>query len=115
MGRRSITSESRSPTPPRRARATLFSEAQRALDRGGSWNRTVVVSSAASALGTSVEALLQSLFADLPGERLVNVPSPPPDPHDLAHRANLALAQGFLQRSSRVALAVQGNARAVVR
>ena len=103
------------PISPRWARATLFSEAQRALDRGESWDRTAVVSSAASAMGTSVEALLQSLFADLPSERLVNLPSPPPEPHDLAHRANFALAQGFLQRASRVTLAVEGNARAVVR
>jgi hypothetical protein len=100
---------------PRRARAALFSEAQRALGDGGAWNRALVVSSAASALGISDEALARSLFADLPGERLVDLSSPRPGPSDLALRANLALAQGFLQRSSRISLSVQGNARAVVR
>jgi predicted nuclease of restriction endonuclease-like RecB superfamily len=104
-----------SPISPQLARSALFCEAQRARDRGEAWDRRVVVSSAASTLGVSAEALLESLFADLPAERLVDLPSPPPDPHDLALRANLALAQGFLQRSSRVTLAVQGNARAVVR
>jgi len=104
-----------SPISPRLARSALFSEAQRARDRGEAWDRRLVVSSAASNLGVSAEGLLESLLADLPAERLVDLPSLPLDPHDLAHRANLALAQGFLQRSSRLTLAVQGNARAVVR
>ena len=73
------------------------------------------MTSAASTLGISGEALEGSLFTDLPGERLVDLPSPLPTPHDLALRANLALAQGFLQRSSRISLSVRGNARAVVR
>jgi hypothetical protein len=100
---------------PRRARTALFSEAQRALGAGGAWTRASAVTSAASTLGISGEALEGSLFADLPGERLVDLPSPRPAPHDLALRANLALAQGFLQRSSRISLRVDGNARAVVR
>ncbi len=100
---------------PRRARAALFSEAQRALGNGGAWNRASVVTSAASALEISDAALDRSLFADLPGERLVDLASRRPEPHDLALSANLALAQGFLQRSSRISLSVHGNARAVVR
>jgi predicted nuclease of restriction endonuclease-like RecB superfamily len=81
---------------PLRARAVLFREAQRALGGGGAWTRGAVVASAASTLAISSEELERSLFADLPGERLVNLPSPRPAPHDLALRANLALAQGFL-------------------
>lgn len=104
-----------SPMSPRLARSALFSEAQRARDRGEAWDRRAVASSAASSLEVSAEALLESLLADPPGERLVDLPSPPPDPHDLAHRANFALAQGSFQRSSWVTLVVQGNARAVVR
>ncbi len=73
------------------------------------------MTSVASALGISSGELDRSLFADLPGERLVELPSPRPVPQDLALRANLALAQGFLQRSSRISLLVRGNARAVVR
>ncbi|TMA32427.1 MAG: DUF790 family protein [Deltaproteobacteria bacterium] len=100
---------------PVRARAELFSEAQRSLGGGGRWNRGAVVASAASNLGTSGEELERSLFADLPGERLVDLPSPRPAPHELALSTNLALAQGFLQRSSRISLGIEGNARAVVR
>ena len=73
------------------------------------------MSSAAARLGVSPEAMLESLFADLPSERSVHLPAPIPAPSELARRANLALAQGFLQRSSRVTLDVQGSARAVVR
>lgn len=59
--------------------------------------------------------MLESLFADLPSERRVHLPAPIPSPPELARRANLALAQGFLQRSSRVTLDLRGSARAVVR
>src|SRR5438093_11915654 len=85
-----------SAVPPRRARTALFSEAQRALCDGRAWTRASVLTSAASALGYSGEEIEHSLFADLPGERLVVLTSPRPAPHDLALRANLALAQGFL-------------------
>ena len=104
-----------SPISPRLARRALFSEAQRARDRGGDWDRTTVLSAAASQLGTSPESLEQSLLADLPRERTLALPSPTPDPLELALRTNQALAQGFLQRSSRVSLVLEGNARAVVR
>jgi predicted nuclease of restriction endonuclease-like RecB superfamily len=104
-----------SPISPRLARRALFSEAQQARTRSEAWDRTRVLEAAASGLGLSPEALLRSLFADLPSERIVDLPSPPSDPHELARRANLALAQGFLHRSSRVTLVLRGNARAVVR
>jgi hypothetical protein len=104
-----------SPLSPRSARSALFFAAQRSRDQREPWDRGSVVSSAAAGLGASPESLLESLFADLPAQRRVVLPSPLPGPSDLARRANLALAQGFLQRSSRVTLDVQGNARAVVR
>ncbi len=104
-----------SPISPRLARGALFSAAQRSRDQRERWDRSSVVSSTAAGFGASPEALLESLFADLPAERRVVLPTPIPGPPDLARRANLALAQGFLQRSSRVTLDVQGSARAVVR
>jgi predicted nuclease of restriction endonuclease-like RecB superfamily len=100
---------------PRRARSALFTEAQRARDEHGPLDRTTVVAAAASKLGVSSEVLLSSLLTDLPGERRVRLPSPACTPHDLALRANLALVQGLLLRSSRVSIAVRGHARAVVR
>jgi predicted nuclease of restriction endonuclease-like RecB superfamily len=103
------------PVSPLRARAALFSEAQRTRTSGDAWNRAKVVQATASTLGISEDALDRSLFADLPRERRVELPAPQTAPQDLALRANLALAQGFLQRSSRVSLTVRGNARSVVR
>ncbi len=104
-----------SPIPPRVARRALFSGAQRARDRGGDWDRSQVLAAAASGLETSCEFLERALLADLPRERILDIPTPAPEPHELALRANFALAQGFLQRSSRVSLALEGSARAVVR
>ena len=104
-----------SPLSPRSARSALFFAAQRSRDQREPWDRSSVVSSAAVGLGASPEALLESLFADLPAERRVDLPSPMPTPTELVLRANFALAQGFLQRSSRVTLEVNGGARGVVR
>ena len=104
-----------SPISPRSARSVLFSAAQRSRARREPWDRSSVVSSAAAGLGISPEALLESLFADLSAERRVDLPSPMLAPPELARRANLAVAQGFLQRSSRVTLEVHGGARGVVR
>ncbi len=106
------------PVPPKEARKILFTEAQRARLQSlqsRTYDRDPIVAAVASKLGVSPPALLASLFADLPAERLVALPSPLPDPGDLALRANLALAQGFLQRASRITLELEGNARAVVR
>ena len=100
---------------PRRARAVLFAEAQRSRANEEAWDRAKVLDAVASALEISSEALDRSLFADLPRERLVELPSPRPAPHELTLRVNLALAQGFLQRASRVSLVVRGNVRPVVR
>lgn len=101
--------------PPRVARRTVFAEAQRVRDRGGGWDREAVLAAAASDLETSPGSLERCLLADLPRERILDLPSTIPEPHQLALRANLALAQGFLQRSSRVSLVLEGNARAIVR
>lgn len=103
------------PISPKLARCALFGEAQVTRDGCRKFHRSEVISSAASSLGVSDDALLESLFADLPSERLVRLPSPIPAPHDLALRSNFALAQGFLQRCCRIELSVSGNTRAIVR
>lgn len=104
-----------SAVPPRVARAALFCEAQRIRDRLGEWDRGAVLAAAARNLATSPEALEGSLLSDIPRERIFELPSRLPKPHELALAANLSLAQGFLQRSSRVSLVLEGNARSVVR
>jgi predicted nuclease of restriction endonuclease-like RecB superfamily len=59
--------------------------------------------------------LLESLFADLPGERPVRAPEPAPTPAEAALRTNLAIAQAVLMRASRVELRVEGGVRPIVR
>jgi predicted nuclease of restriction endonuclease-like RecB superfamily len=98
-----------SPVPPREARAAIFTAAAR---REGP--REEIVARCAESLGAAPGALLSSLFADLPGERLAIAP-PSLDPGDVALRANLALAQGLLAHAHSVRIALEGNARAVVR
>ncbi|HET8539755.1 MAG TPA: DUF790 family protein [Anaeromyxobacter sp.] len=99
-----------SPVPPREARAALFTTAARSSADG----RDIAIGRCAGELGVSPAALMASLFADLPSERIAVSP-PPLDPGDVALRANLALAQGLLARAYSVKVALEGNARAVAR
>jgi predicted nuclease of restriction endonuclease-like RecB superfamily len=99
----------RAAVPPVEARAGVFFRA--AL--GG--ERSAVIREVASRLGIGAEALEDALFADLPGERRVAAPETPLSPAEVALRANLALVQGILHRSSGVRVELAGNARAVVR
>jgi predicted nuclease of restriction endonuclease-like RecB superfamily len=99
-----------SAVPPREARAALFTAAASAPRA----SRDEIVTGCAAELGVTADALLKSLFADLPGERIA-VPPPSLDPGEVALRANLALAQGFLARAHSVRIALEGNARAVAR
>ena len=108
--RRVWGSQQRSAVPPREARAALFGEAARAPGA-----RDAALTAAAMELGVEVAGLLASLFADLPGERVVTAPDHPISPVELALRTNLALAQALLFRASVVAIEVEGNARAIVR
>jgi predicted nuclease of restriction endonuclease-like RecB superfamily len=94
---------------PEAARAAVFAAAA----AGG--ERQCVLDRVAARLGLAPDALEDALFADLPDERHVVAPDQPVGPADLANRANLALTQGFLFRSTRVELDLLGNARAVVR
>jgi len=63
----------------------------------------------------STSELGDSLFADLPGNRLVAAPASPLSPGELALRTNLALAQALLFRATTVRIEAVGNARALVR
>jgi hypothetical protein len=96
--------------PPRRARSLVFGEAARTPAPPHNILSTVAVS-----LGVSVGDLQDSLFADLPGERLVDAPGQPLSAAELALRSNLALAQALLFRATVVRIEVEGNARVLVR
>ena len=96
--------------PPRRARALVFVEAARALEASPN-----VLSKVAASLGVTVADLRDSLFADLPGERLVSAPGQPVSAAELALRSNLALVQGLLFHATVVRIEVEGNTRVLVR
>jgi predicted nuclease of restriction endonuclease-like RecB superfamily len=93
---------------PAALRQQLFTEA--AAD-----GAAAVADAAAMRLGLTRDALLDLLFADLPGERPVRAPSPPPTPTEAMLRTNLAIAQAVLMRASRVELQVEGGVRPIVR
>lgn len=95
---------------PRRARALVFREAARTQAPPQS-----VLSAVAIALGVTTSELRDSLFGDLPGERLVGALAPPLSPLDLALRCNLALVQALLVHATVVRIDVEGNTRALVR
>lgn len=95
---------------PKRARAALFGAAAASAER-----RELILARTAQTLGVGAADLEASLFADLPGERLVVAPDEALSPGELALRANLALAQSLLFRAEAVAIEAEGNARALVR
>jgi len=96
--------------PPRQARRLVFREAA-----GGADGREAALARVASALAVTPEELDASLFADLPGERVVSGLETSLSPTELALRANLALTQALLFRATGVILEVEGHARALVR
>ena len=95
---------------PRRARALVFVEAARAPAPP-----LTVLSTVAASLGVTAGDLQGSLFADLPGERLVWAPAQPLSAVELALRANLALVQALLLHAIAVRIDVEGHTRALVR
>ncbi len=96
--------------PPRRARALVFDAAARGADVADA-----VFSRVAASLEVTVDELKDSLFADLPGERLVAPPITPVSPQELALRVNLAMTQALLSRAASVTIEAAGNTRALVR
>ena len=75
----------------------------------------LVLSSVAENLGVTPRDLSDSLFADLPGERLVGPASASTSPGELALRINLALVQALLSHAARVRIDVEGHTRSLVR
>lgn len=95
---------------PRIVRERIFCAA--AVDATG--EREAILMRTAALLSVTPEALLEALYADLPGERAL-APAPPElSPDSLALRANTTLAQSLLARASTVRITVDGNARALV-
>lgn len=96
-------------TKAREVRAVVFREAAREPDRVRALAR------AAQKLGSRPDALLESLFADLPDERALSALPEPLSPEKLALLCNASLIAGLLHKALRVRIAARGNVRAVVR
>ena len=95
--------------PPERARELLFcARATRAT-------RTDAVAAAAAALGVPAADLESSLFADLPGERLLRAPDVIPSPQDIALRTNQLIVTSLLFHARRVRIKAEGAIRPLVR
>lgn len=101
-----------SPRPavrPSQARAAVFAAAASSCASAAE-----ITGRVAADLGVTTEQLERALLADIPAERIVGELGPC-SPVELALRCNLALAQGFVRRSSKVHLELCGNAHNVVR
>jgi predicted nuclease of restriction endonuclease-like RecB superfamily len=96
--------------PPPEARARLFRAAGARVAP-----REAHLAQVAASFDVEPAALAESLFADLPGERVVRAPVPPPDVAEVVLRTNLAVVQGALMRASTIDLAVEGGVRPIVR
>jgi uncharacterized protein len=96
--------------PPAEARARLFGAAA-----ATGAPRVAVLAEIAAHLGIEGTALSESLFADLPGERVVRAPDPLPTTAEVVLRTNLAVVQAALMRASTIDLRVEGGVRPIVR
>lgn len=94
----------------RRIRAEVF---MAAVETPGP--RDAVLGEVARRLRTTVTAIDDGLFADLPELRPVPPLRQTVAPVDLAPRANLSLVQGLLARADRVTIDLVGNALPIVR
>ncbi len=95
--------------PPEQARAILFAAA---AEHG---SRAAAVAASAAQLSVAPRVLESSLFADLPGERLVRPPDIIPSPQELALRTNQLIVRSMLFHARRVRIRAEGAMRALVR
>jgi predicted nuclease of restriction endonuclease-like RecB superfamily len=77
--------------------------------------RASALSAAAEELRVEVPALEASLFADLPGERVLHRPAEVPGIEEIALRTNLAAVRGLLLRTSEVRIRVESDPGPLVR
>jgi predicted nuclease of restriction endonuclease-like RecB superfamily len=102
--------EGRPGVTARRIRAEVFGAAVTTIGP-----RDAVLGEVALRLRTTVAAIDDGLFADLPELRPVPPLRQAVAPVDLAPRANLSLVQGLLARADRVMIDLIGNALPIVR
>jgi hypothetical protein len=95
---------------PREARAHLFTAAAE-----HDLPRKALLAGTAAHFGVGEPILEESLFADLPAERLVRAPQLLPTANEVALRTNLAVAQALLMRASSVEIRALGGVRPLIR
>lgn len=108
--RRFWRSAARAPLPPREIRRAVFDEMA-----GNAVSRADVLKGVGERLGMNPIALAAALFADLPGERIVQPPRTVPTTTDAIRQINLAMAQAMLFRATSVRVRAEGQTRALVR
>jgi hypothetical protein len=94
---------------PERAREILFCAG------AAQATRAEALSAAAAALAVDSASIERSLFADLPGERLVRAPDVIPSLEDVALRANRLIVKSLLFHARRVRIKAEGAIRPIVR
>lgn len=105
---RRTTDRVAAPVPPRRIREAVFRHA-------AAQDRSLALTNASLELGVDAGDLEALLFADLPGERVVQPLAEQLGPAVLASQVNTALVASLLQRASQVRVTAHGNVRALVR
>lgn len=103
--------ELRAPLAPRQVRQLVFDLAgsQPAAGADAIWEQ------AAALLGVPPDAARASLYADLPGSRVLCEPGAALSTPDLIERYNLTLAQALLFRAERLTVALRGQVKQVLR
>ncbi len=97
--------------PPEELREAVFRAAaqrKQTADVAATFDRDVVLREVATALNTTPEVVVQSLFADLKSEQRLTC-FEDITPERLLHRYNVALAQGVLLRAVRVHITIRNE------
>ena len=97
--------------PPEKAREVVF--CARAAQPEAT--RSAALQVASSTLGVDLASIERSLFADLPGEKLVCAPAVIQSPNDIALRTNQLIIRSLLFHARRVRIKAEGALRPLVR
>jgi predicted nuclease of restriction endonuclease-like RecB superfamily len=103
-------SATQAPLSPKEIRRAVFDEMAATAS-----SRMDVLKKVGERLSVAPATLSSALFADLPGERIVQSPAAVPTPSDAIRRINLTMAQAMLFRATSVRVRVEGQTRALVR
>lgn len=85
-----------------------------ALAAGG-MDRETALAQVAASHQLELGQLSEDLFADLPDQRRICLPTPSPESGGLISRANLALARGMLRHASSAEILIRGGSRTVLK